>query len=55
MEKKKSKTTECDVCGTDILEKKFSTETDYKGKTYQFCGDECQEKFEKNPKKYAKH
>lgn len=45
---------ECDVCGTKFLEEELAAKTKHKGKEYTFCGDDCEEKFEKKPNKYAK-
>jgi YHS domain-containing protein len=41
----------CPVSGDDVDPK--SKTVAYKGKTVGFCCDECIEKFEKNPDKYA--
>lgn len=41
------------VCGMELTpdEVKFSSE--YKGKTYFFCSQNCKEHFDNNPEKYA--
>ncbi|MFQ6094220.1 MAG: YHS domain-containing protein [bacterium] len=41
------------VCGMKISTQEAKT-TEYKGKTYHFCSDECKEKFTKTPEKYMK-
>ena len=44
------------VCGMDIdLSKAIAAgrKTDFQGKTYYFCSDDCEQKFNKNPKQYA--
>jgi len=38
----------------EVDEKKAPYKTEYKGKTYYFCGKPCLEKFEKDPEKYIK-
>lgn len=41
------------VCGMELTpdEAKFSSE--YKGKTYYFCSENCKQHFDNNPEKYA--
>ena len=41
------------VCGMQVEEAKTAVTTDYKGKTFYFCGLSCQAKFVKDPQKYA--
>ena len=52
------------VCGTDVsTAKPYETgylddewqrpQTDYQGKTYYFCCEECKERFEEHPDQYA--
>ena len=41
------------VCGMEIDEKTAKWKTEYKGKTYYFCGPMCKMEFEENPQKYA--
>jgi Cu+-exporting ATPase len=40
------------VCGMDVDEKTAPAKSDYKGKTYYFCGPGCKREFDKNPEKY---
>ena len=41
------------VCGMEIDEKTAKWRTEYKGKTYYFCGPVCKLEFDENPGKYA--
>ena len=40
------------VCGMKVDSKTAPTTT-YEGTKYAFCGEDCKEKFEKNPQRYA--
>lgn len=40
------------VCNMDIDEKKASSRSTYKGKTYFFCAKGCKDKFDKDPEKF---
>ena len=40
------------VCGMEVEEKKAPTST-YGGKLYAFCGPDCKEAFDQNPKRYV--
>lgn len=40
------------VCGMEINEKTSKWKTEYKGKTYYFCGPMCKLEFDENPEKY---
>jgi len=40
------------VCGMDLAEEKAPAMTEYKDKTYYFCGKGCKERFEADPEKY---
>ncbi len=40
------------VCGMDVNEK-TAIKSEYKGKTYYFCCQECKTSFYKNPAKYC--
>jgi YHS domain-containing protein len=40
------------VCGMEIDEKTAKWKSEYKGKTYYFCGPMCKLEFDENPKKY---
>ncbi|NIQ06961.1 MAG: YHS domain-containing protein [Candidatus Korarchaeota archaeon] len=44
---------ECPVCGTKFLEEEFGAKTEHKGKEYRFCGEDCKDEFEENPKRYV--
>jgi len=37
------------VCGMVVCEDEASVHTDYRGKHYCFCGDECKEEFDSDP------
>lgn len=41
------------VCKMKIDPAKAKGKTEYKGKTYYFCSDQCKTKFDKEPAKYA--
>lgn len=41
------------VCGMTVDEQKAAGQSEYKGKTYYFCAQTCQRKFEEDPEKYA--
>jgi Cu+-exporting ATPase len=40
------------VCGMDVEAATAAGRTEYKGKTYFFCGSKCKEKFDHNPEQY---
>ena len=40
------------VCGMEIDEKKTQWKSEFKGKTYYFCGRMCKLEFDENPEKY---
>ena len=40
------------VCGMEIDEKKSKYKSDFKGKTFFFCGPMCKLEFDENPEKY---
>jgi membrane fusion protein, copper/silver efflux system len=45
------------VCGMDVSPskaEKAGRRSDFQGKSYYFCSDECKEQFEKEPKRYVK-
>jgi YHS domain-containing protein len=42
------------VCGMSVDEKSAPVRTTYAGQTYYFCSNECFQKFNANPKTYAK-
>ena len=41
------------VCGMEVDAKNTKWKTEYKGKTYYFCGQICKLEFDANPEKYA--
>ncbi len=41
------------VCGMQVDEAKSTAKSQYKGKTYYFCGTGCKTAFDKDPNKYA--
>lgn len=42
------------VCGKQIDEQKAPATSSYEGERYVFCGQECKNKFDENPQRYAK-
>lgn len=40
------------VCGMDVEIKTASAKSEYKGKTYYFCGPGCKRDFDRDPEKY---
>ena len=40
------------VCGMEIDEKNSKWKSEFKGKTYYFCGPMCKIEFDENPEKY---
>lgn len=41
------------VCEMQVDEANSTIETDYNGKTYHFCSEECKERFQTDPAPYA--
>ena len=41
------------VCGMQVDEHKAPATTTYQGQKYSFCGQECKDKFDREPKRYA--
>lgn len=41
------------VCGMELTAGEVKFSSDYKGKTYYFCSENCKEHFDNNPEKYA--
>ncbi len=41
------------VCGMEIDPKTAKWKTEYKGKTYYFCGPTCKLEFDENPQKHV--
>ena len=42
------------VCGARVNENKAPATSTYEGERYVFCGQECKDKFDQNPKMYAR-
>ena len=41
------------ICGMQVNERKAAAQSEYKGRTYYFCSQDCKRKFEENPEQYA--
>ncbi len=41
------------VCGMEIDERTARWKSEFKGKTYYFCGQMCKLEFDENPEKYV--
>jgi YHS domain-containing protein len=41
------------VCGMQVDENKAPATSAYQGKKYSFCGQECKNKFDREPQRYA--
>ncbi|HZS50616.1 MAG TPA: YHS domain-containing protein [Bryobacterales bacterium] len=41
------------VCGMQVDPNKAPATSNYQGKQYAFCGQECKDKFDKNPQQYT--
>lgn len=41
------------VCGMQVDEKKASATSTHKGAQYAFCSQQCKDKFDQNPERYA--
>lgn len=41
------------VCGMQVEGKRAATSTDYQGRTYYFCSNDCHKTFSADPAKYA--
>ena len=41
------------VCGIQVDENKAPATSSYQGKQYSFCGQECKDKFDQDPHRYA--
>lgn len=48
------KTVKCPVSGKVIAKDAMTVSTEYQGKTYYFCCEDCKAEFQKNPEKYVK-
>jgi len=42
------------VCGMKIDEKDAKAQSQYGGKKYSFCSNDCKRKFDQHPEQYAK-
>jgi YHS domain-containing protein len=42
------------VCGMQVDPAKAAGSSEYDGKTYYFCSTSCKQKFDRDPKHYAK-
>ena len=42
------------VCGMQVDPAKAAGSSEYNGKTYHFCSASCKQKFDRDPKQYAK-
>jgi len=42
------------ICGMQVDPKKAAGSSEYQGKTYYFCSDECRADFLKHPEKYVR-
>jgi YHS domain-containing protein len=40
------------VCGMDVNESNPPAKTNYEGKTYYFCSEECKQDFEEDPEDF---
>ncbi len=41
------------VCGMQVDQNKAPATTSYQGQKYSFCGQDCKNKFDKEPQRYA--
>ena len=41
------------VCGMKVDEKDSQCQSQYAGKKYNFCSQECKDKFDEQPEQYA--
>lgn len=41
------------VCGMQVDENKAPATSTYQGKKYSFCGQECKDKFDREPQRYS--
>jgi YHS domain-containing protein len=44
----------CPVCGMEVDRNNPAATSNYNGQYYNFCCEECKEKFDQNPQTYAK-
>ncbi len=41
------------ICNMEVDEQTAAATSEYRGKTYYFCSEDCKEEFDQNPQKYA--
>ena len=41
------------VCGIKVDENKAAAQTEYNGKTFNFCSENCKKRFDQSPEQYA--
>ena len=41
------------VCGMNVDENQAPAQTQFAGKKYSFCSEECRKEFEKSPEEYV--
>ena len=41
------------VCGMNVDENNAKAQTEYNGKKYSFCSENCRREFEQNPEQYT--
>ncbi|HTC57674.1 MAG TPA: YHS domain-containing protein [Candidatus Sulfotelmatobacter sp.] len=41
------------VCGIKVDENKAAAQTEYNGKTFSFCSEDCKKRFDQSPEQYA--
>lgn len=44
----------CPVCGMEMESEDVASESNYEGKSYYFCSDECRTKWDADPARYAR-
>jgi YHS domain-containing protein len=44
----------CPVCGMEMEPDQVASETNYEGRSYYFCSDECRTKWDADPERYAR-
>ncbi len=40
------------VCGREVEEERFNEQSEYRGRTYYFCSNDCKTTFDDDPRKY---
>lgn len=41
------------ICNMEVDEQTAAANSEYRGKTYYFCSEDCKEEFDQNPQQYA--